>query len=129
MKTPNVVRSLEPVETEGPFENEAVLPSQFTTSAATKLNGVHRLMAAVLADAIHCFCGNGERWHDAEEARQWLFARGGSELFAFENVCNELGIDCDALREQLTRWRASREFDFCQAARRERRFSRWVAAA
>ena len=129
MKTTSLVRYREPVETEGPFENEAVLPSQFTTAAAAKLNGVHRLMAAVLADAIHCFCGNGEEWRVAEEARQWLFARGRSEVFAFENVCDELGIDCDALREELTRWKASREFDFCEAARRERRFSRWVAAA
>jgi hypothetical protein len=129
MKPTAMEQYLEPIETERAFENETVLPSQFTTRAAAKSNGVHRLMAAVLADAIHCFCGNAEGRFLSEEARQWLFAQGDSDLFAFESICNELGIECDALREELNRWKANREFDVCQAARRERRFSRWVAAA
>jgi hypothetical protein len=86
-------------------------------------------MAAMLADAIHCYCGNGERRSVSEEATQWLFGPANSDLFGFENVCNELGIDVEALRAELTRWKASLTLDFCHAARRERRFSRWVAAA
>lgn len=128
MKATNGVGYLEPVEAEDPFENEAVLPLQFATPTASKLNGVRRLMAAVLADAIHCYCGNEGR-RVFEEAQQWLFGPAGSDLFAFQNVCNELGIDTEALRKELTRWRASRTFDLCHAARRERRFSHWVAAA
>ena len=84
----------------------AVLPCQVRPS----LNSLHArsgerlLMLALLADAINIFLkGTGERRLLAE-TRSWI--RGGiagSQIISFEDACDALEIDPQALRERLFR--------------------------
>jgi hypothetical protein len=83
-----------------------VLPAQLrpAVNALHARSGERLLMLAVLTDAINIFLkGTAERrlWSDT---RNWI--RGGSfgcHTISFENACDALGIDPDALRERLVR--------------------------
>lgn len=84
----------------------AVLPCQVQPS----LNSLHArsgerlLMLALLADAINIFLkGTAERRLMAE-TRSWIRgAISGSQIITFEDACDALGIDPQALRERLFR--------------------------
>jgi hypothetical protein len=69
-----------------------------------------RLLVAVLADAIACYQAPGRRGRDARrawvEARDWLTSHDRVHVFSFENLCDALGIDADAIRNRL----ATRDF-------------------
>jgi hypothetical protein len=76
---------------------------------------IKRLMLAVLADAIRCYQTYVESRRGAQrrlflEAEAWLMDRRADGAFAFETVCETLGIDPNCLREGLRRWRLN-EFD------------------
>ena len=116
-----------------PLQNAAVLPLQFTSPATSKLDGVGKLMAAVLSDAIRCFCKNYPARCVRElrlyrEAADWLFGADDSHVFAFEDVCDSIGIDPDALREDLVRWR-ERQGHGLRRARKTRCAPRLASAA
>lgn len=82
-------------------------------------NGEHRLLLAVLEDAIHCYQKHvhAREQNDRqlfEDAERWIMRRDGANLrrtsddtptFAFENVCEVLGLDAEHLRSGLRRWR------------------------
>lgn len=82
----------------------------------------HRLMFELLADAIRLFQGRVRAhtpYGDAEkrarkaskvvgEAEGWI-ADDNDELFGFVSVCGCLGINPQALRKGLARWRMRRE--------------------
>lgn len=96
----------------------AVLPCQVRPALNTlhARSGERLLMLALLADAINIFLkGTAERRLLAE-TRRWI--RGGisdSQIISFENACDALGIDPQALRERLFRLKYGAA---CQPVRR-----------
>src|SRR3990167_7301236 len=68
------------------------------------------LMLAVLEDGIACFQGyffkpsrtNEKLFLEAEE---WI-SSNDDDVFSFNNVCENLGFDPDALRKRLQQWKA-----------------------
>jgi hypothetical protein len=67
-----------------------------------------RLVSAIFADAVWCLTGTGNggggrRRRDVVEAQQWLQNDKRDWLFAFNNVCDLLGLDAAAVRERLRR--------------------------
>lgn len=76
-------------------------------------DGVHRLMWAVLKDALRCYhtyvdarSVHGQRLF--RDADRWLQSRDLKGVFSCENVCAVLGVDSDYLRLRLHRWRRMR---------------------
>ncbi|MGC1678776.1 MAG: hypothetical protein WA740_14705 [Candidatus Binataceae bacterium] len=86
---------------------DVILRSQFFELIGTRsLSSEQRLMLAVLADAINIV----QDFHHSASARKrapfgeawsWIFAQGTRCPLAFENVCDALGIDSEALRWRL----------------------------
>ena len=84
----------------------SVLPCQFNDlfRASTIYDGEHRLLLAVLEDAVQTYLTNRGRSSVNErrayaEVRDWFFSRGipSAGLFSFHNICDLLGIDASAL--------------------------------
>ena len=91
---------------------ETVLPSQFfdRLQVDASLQPEKRLMLAVLEDAVGTFqkyvnvsSRHGRRLFS--EAEEWFAASESDWPFAFENVCQALGLDAEYLRGGLWRWR------------------------
>jgi len=63
------------------------------------------LMGAMLQDAVLCLMGEAapatERARLAADARHWVVSRSRAWIFAFESVCDALGIDPDYARRYL----------------------------
>ena len=88
--------------------SDVVLPSQFFELVGrSRFISEQRLMLAVLADAINIL----QDWRGALsvrkrrlfiEATQWVTARGSNVPFSFDNVCDALGINSEALRHRLS---------------------------
>jgi hypothetical protein len=87
------------------FDESGILPVQFYRCGdGGKGAAIRRLMTAILVDAVHCYeagarCG----WKDAEasEARFWIFGQYPDFPFSFSNVCGELGVSRDRIKERL----------------------------
>jgi len=98
---------LEPDASAGVLEPWVVLPTQFADAArTTELSGEKRLMAAILADAVHCYLKNHHGRGAAaqilfRETEAWIESRDQSWLLSFENICDVLGIVADPLRRAL----------------------------
>lgn len=65
-----------------------------------------RLMLAILQDAVAClkkgFFRPSQRCsRPASEVVQWMTQRDRTWLFSFENICDNLNLDAEALRQQL----------------------------
>ena len=86
-------------------------PDQFTGMLRRHSwrNGEHRLLAAVLQEAIETFhkCA----FADAEEKKaqfsevyQWVTDRENHSLFAFPTICEVLNLNPDCMREGLLAW-------------------------
>ncbi len=80
------------------------LPSQYLSRSATQgeVDGELRLMLAVLKDGIDCFL-NGHLRDDGGflEAQHWIMAGNQAGPFAYDNICETLGIEPQSLRERL----------------------------
>jgi hypothetical protein len=66
--------------------------------------GEHRLMFAVLCDAVHVLAGGQARRstpRQRAELRAWFDSRDGSYVFSFESVCDALGLDAGYVRRCL----------------------------
>lgn len=96
----------------GIFIPDILTPGQYYDGR--RANGctrpIKRLMLAVLADAIHCYQTYVDSRSRAQrrlfvEAEAWLMDRRADGAFAFETVCEALGIDPNYLREGLRRGR------------------------
>ena len=68
-----------------------------------------KLMLAVLEDGISCF----QRFASARsrrgkaqflEAERWLMEKHSGGLYAFDNICEVLGLDAGYIRAGLSRW-------------------------
>jgi hypothetical protein len=71
----------------------------------------HRLLLAVLEDAIRCFQRNllatrGRRRILFRETKEWLFDTYSTAFMSFSVVCESLGIEPSLLRRQLRAWQA-----------------------
>ena len=86
-------------------EAQVILPSQHF-KAPEKGAPEHRLMMAVLEDAIHCL----ERYRGAtdsrrrrlfREAQRWLLAVESHWPYSFEAICAALDLDASAVRQHL----------------------------
>jgi hypothetical protein len=102
----------EQLATIGLLEPWALLPSQMAGGSTTALSGEKRLMAAVLADAIHLYLGrarwrNGRHQVDFREAATWIESEDRTSLLAFENVCDVLQLDAGRVRRALRMHAAS----------------------
>jgi hypothetical protein len=95
------------------FQPETLLPTQFFAALRQKTpaRGEHRLMAAILEDAVECF--QKHLWATDSRGRQlranaeqWLLSDDTSWLFSFVNICDTLGIHPVFLRRGLTQWQA-----------------------
>ena len=77
-------------------------------------SGERRLCLAILEDAVNCFqkhifATRPRHRRLQREAETWLFGefRGAPSdgAFSFDYICDALGIERDALRRSLVRWR------------------------
>jgi len=71
---------------------------------------IKRLMLAVLEDAMRCYQTYASSRNRVQrrlfvEAEKWLMDRRAGGVFAFETVCETLGIEPSCLRAGLRRWR------------------------
>jgi hypothetical protein len=96
--------------------SDILLPIQWYTGMQRKdprFHGAKQLMLAVLVDALQCF-RTGARSRTAiqrrslAEAEAWIADRKGTGPFAFETICEALGINPDLIRESVTKWREQR---------------------
>jgi hypothetical protein len=92
---------------------ECMLPAQFfARCTSARVEGEMRLLIAVLEDAINTYvrCMTPRNHRQREEMREveaWFEGRGQSGLFAFENVCELLGVEAGRLREWVRSLRDS----------------------
>jgi len=84
---------------------DVILKSQFFDSIGKhSLTSEQRLMLAVLADAINLVqdgyrSGSPRKRSSFLEAKNWIFQSGGVRCpLSFENVCDALAFDAEALR-------------------------------
>ena len=83
---------------------DVILKSQFfDTIGKRSLTSEQRLMLAVLADAINlvqdgCRSISPRKRSSFSEAKNWIFQSGVRCPLSFENVCDALAIDAEALR-------------------------------
>jgi len=66
-------------------------------------------MVAILADALDCYqkhmiTSNVRRRKLFRDADRWIHSEE-YWVFSFRNICEVLGLDAQALREQARRWR------------------------
>src|SRR3989344_1510133 len=90
------------------FITEAVLPSQFFSSAATADTPERRLMRAVLEDAVEAYLKHkgklGRRARRLfKETEEWFLSSDATWLYSFENICEVLEFDAQAVREAIFR--------------------------
>lgn len=67
----------------------------------------HELRLAILQDAIDCICFNLKRPRQnpeilARQAEFWISLDDWNSPFSFNNVCEALGLDPDATRDNIT---------------------------
>ena len=91
---------------------DALMPSQYFEGGLRDdpaTAAVKRLLLAVLEDALRCL----QNYADARtpmrrrmwfEARAWIADRAGCGPFAFEAICEALGIECSRLRDGIRQW-------------------------
>jgi hypothetical protein len=94
------------------FQPDTLLPEQYLDTFRRKLHlePEKKLMLAILEDAIACYQkylfardSKGKAlFHDAEE---WVEETGGASVFAFDSVCETLGLNPDYLRRGLADWK------------------------
>jgi hypothetical protein len=119
---------LESSAIEGIFVPDVLTPGQYYDGMRAD-NGcarpIKRLMLAVLEDAVRCYQTYANSRSRAQrrlfvEAEGWLMDRKADGAFAFETICENLGIDPNCLREGLRQWRL-KELDGMNPRRLTRR--------
>ena len=96
------------------LEAEAVLPPQFFGRPPLTFQPEKRLMLAVLEDALatldaHAHAPHGRGRPLAREVERWVASTDTSWPFAFQNICDTLGVDAGCIRAGLSRWRRQQE--------------------
>ena len=90
------------------YEPDILLPEQYNELRRRRheLQGELKLMFAVLEDAIHCYlhhmnAKSRQRRILFYEVRDWMNSSRSKGLFAYETLCEALGIDAPRLRKML----------------------------
>jgi hypothetical protein len=94
------------------FQPDTTLAEQYFDNLRrrTVLQPEKRLMLAILEDAIDTFQENvlaesGKAKIRFDQAEEWILERDQDWIFAFESICEELGLDPRYLRQGLLRWK------------------------
>jgi|SRR5215469_41805 len=101
---------------------EVLMPSQYYAPRAT--SPYHRLLLAILEDAIRCFQHNVDaktirRRRLFRETEYWLFETKDAGFMSCPTVCESLGISSAALRRYLREWqKATRDGHASRLGRR-----------
>ena len=82
---------------------EIVLPSQFLGErpSPSRVSGEHRLALAILVDAIQIYRMEGSGGRNLQlrrEVEAWFNSDDRSWCFAFERICEALGLDPHCIR-------------------------------
>jgi hypothetical protein len=92
-----------------------IQPEQFFAQqhGAFRRTGEYRLLVAVLQDAVvdwfrYCRADRPRERRLFQEVSSWFASTDHDSLFAFETICDHLGIDPDYLRRGLMQWRPDR---------------------
>ena len=88
------------------FDGEVCVRYEAVYRRAEPACGERRLLLAVLEDGIRTFLKNvrathGRAFNLRREALIWLTTDDRSDVFAFENICEALGIDASRLRQRV----------------------------
>src|SRR5690242_6764133 len=90
---------------------DALMPVQYYEGIQARnreTDPVRRLMLAVLENALGCLaradCGSLGGRRDFAEAERWMSDRHAQGPFAFETICETLGIPPDKFRDGIRRW-------------------------
>lgn len=92
---------------------DALTPGQYydgLRADEASIRPVKRLMLAVLEDAMRCYQTYANSSSRSQrrlfiEAEAWLMDRTSDGPFAFETICETLGIEPSCLHDGLRRWR------------------------
>ena len=122
------------------FQPDTLLPDQYLDTYRRKvhLEPEKKLMLAILEDAIACF----QKYVSAtdakgkalfQEAEDWIQQAAGEGVFAFDSICEGLGLSPDYIRRGLATWRENSLAQRSQAkvyrlAPRSRKHKRRVGA-
>ena len=97
------------------FTPDIVLPEQFLQGYRRDsfISGEKALMLAVLEDGIRCFQEHLRNPRSnpkllSQEAEAWIRTVDYDWPFSFNNICETLGINPEALRAALLNWKAKR---------------------
>src|SRR5439155_9831575 len=88
------------------FDGEVCVRYEAVYRRAEPACGERRLLLAVLEDGIRTLLKNARATHGRalnlrREAFSWLTTDDRSDVFAFENICEALGIDAPRLRQRV----------------------------
>lgn len=93
------------------LDPDHMTPEQFSgmLRSHTWRDGEHRLVAAVLQDAIEtfhkcAFAESGDKRDQFSEVYRWVTDDQNYTLFAFNTICDILDLDSDCLRQGLLLW-------------------------
>jgi hypothetical protein len=94
------------------YQPDIMLPEQYNELIRRhhESSGELKLLVAVLEDAIHCYLDYGnadtrQRRLVFYEVRQWINSTNSNGLFAYDTLCEALGINAFRLRTVLERQR------------------------
>lgn len=89
-----------------------ILPDQFATDrrSVVQRTGEYRLLVAILQDALATWfrCRPASRSRESrlfQEVSAWFAEKRSNWPFAFERICDYLGLDPDYIRRGLVQWR------------------------
>ena len=95
------------------FAPDTLLATQYFDRIRRRkdVTGEQRLLCAVIEDAVDLYLKHAAataRHHQQvfDEAEAWIESEERSRLYAFETICDYLGLDADHLRQGLRRWKA-----------------------
>ena len=88
------------------FDGDVCVRYEAVYRRAEPACGERRLLLAVLEDGIRTFLKNARATHGRalnlrREAYTWLVTDDRGDVFAFENICEALGIDASRLRQRV----------------------------
>src|SRR5947199_1351471 len=93
------------------LEPDVMLPEQFFAGPRrNEERGEHRLMAAILDDAVQTYCmpqvarARGG-WRAEREAGEWIESADRSWVFSFERICEALDLDAACIRRGVRTWK------------------------
>jgi hypothetical protein len=109
---------------------EVLTPAQYFEGARARppeADAARRLMLAVLEDALRSFQRYAERPNSQNrralaQAESWILDRRAEGPFAFQDICEALGVQPDNLRDGIHQWRT--QFDSLNPRRLGRRSTR-----